>query len=101
MTWVSNVTYNIYTYIISILWVHVNQPCYNFHHSTLMLILPYILSLATNTALLQSLLPGVNITSGNTASNMQPVGVGGLNSAQWNSDDKKASSQQQQDSNIW
>jgi len=96
MTWVSNVT----VHNTCIFWVHVNQPCYNFHHATL-LILPYILSLAINTALLQSLLPGVNITSGNTASNMQPVGVGGLNSAQWNSDDKKASSQQQQDSNIW
>ena len=64
-------------------------------------------------ALLQSLLPGVNITSDNGGLpqqqlNMQPVGVGGLNSGQWQSGgNASASSQQQQNkqqdhnSNIW
>lgn len=69
-------------------------------------------------ALLQSLLPGVNITSGNAyrpaapqqnqyqqQQVQQPVGVGGLNSAQWGGANNSASAQQQQEqqrtSNIW
>jgi len=49
-------------------------------------------------ALLQSLLPGVNITSGNgqQQDNMQSVGVGGLNAAPQN-----AGQDQKQRGNIW
>ena len=73
-------------------------------------------------ALLQSLLPGVNITSGNAYrpaapqhhQYQQPVGVGGLNHAQWNNgknttgtlqqhEQRQQQQQQQQQSsgNIW
>mmetsp|Transcript_21881 Transcript_21881/g.52907 ORF Transcript_21881/g.52907 Transcript_21881/m.52907 type:complete len:867 (+) Transcript_21881:104-2704(+) len=74
-------------------------------------------------ALLQSLLPGVNITSGNAyrpaapqtnhqyqhqmQQQQQPVGVGGLNHQQWNSDNSSTAQQQQQhqeeqrSGNIW
>ncbi|KAL9180359.1 hypothetical protein ACHAXT_008329 [Thalassiosira profunda] len=66
-------------------------------------------------ALLQSLLPGVNITSGNAFQpaapqypSQQPVGVGSLNqtSVQWNQGSNSGQGQQQQDQrrgggNIW
>ncbi|KAL7542319.1 hypothetical protein ACHAXR_013302, partial [Thalassiosira sp. AJA248-18] len=56
-------------------------------------------------ALLQSLLPGVNITSGNAHlpaapqyhNQQQPVGVASLNQAQWNQGNTPGSAQQQQD----
>jgi hypothetical protein len=69
-------------------------------------------------ALLQSLLPGVNVTSGNTylpaapqyGHTQQPVGVASLNqgSAQWNGGNNNNAQQHQQQqqaqqrgSNIW
>jgi len=68
-------------------------------------------------ALLQSLLPGVNITSGNAYrpaapqhhQYQQPVGVGGLNHAQWNNgkfttgtvQQHDQRQQQQRSGNIW
>ena len=60
-------------------------------------------------ALLQSLLPGVNITSGNAyrqSAQQQPVGVGGLNqtSDQWirgNNNTGASQEQQQRGNNIW
>lgn len=66
---------------------------------------------SNDVALLQSLLPGVNITSGNAyrpAAPQQPVGVGGLNqgSDHWNGggsaqQNERPTHEQQRSGNIW
>ncbi|KAL7430339.1 hypothetical protein ACHAXH_003075, partial [Discostella pseudostelligera] len=82
----------------------------------------YSSGVGNDMALLQSLLPGVNITSGNSyhpapprhpqyqqqQMRQQAVGVGGLNSSQWNSGNNNSEvarqqheQQQQRSSNIW